>query len=425
VVRCQRLADTKLVPGSAALSADISYRLATIARQQYQLDEAIQLFGQCMAATFDVLKTDQHTAGAHAGKLLAARYLVAKCSALGIGYCFIEKGLLREARIAISTGEILLWETKDWRNLQYCELLFSRLLRHEAGRDPKNAKLLAQADAILQELVRKSADTLRKPRFTLRVRYELGFVDLYSGRFRAAETNFDRVVEAATTAKDGRWLANGLVALARLRLYQGKAANSDEEASRLLEESGRLAANAGSIARQAGHRWSEARCILMQARAEMALAALPIATEDEEADRCRSADSKLQKVLEMTDLANPAVRALPLILLARLRCSRGDLPQARQFFDRWTAISPQVQYTAIQALGKEVEREFFASGRGFVINATTSDEDLNLQRLSRDLERYMIERLQARSDLNDAQRAKFMGISRNTYHRHRKKLLGL
>jgi transcriptional regulator with PAS, ATPase and Fis domain len=101
------------------------------------------------------------------------------------------------------------------------------------------------------------------------------------------------------------------------------------------------------------------------------------------------------------------------------------LPQARQFFDRWTAISPQVQYTAIQALGKEVEREFFASGRGFVINATTSDEDLNLQRLSRDLERYMIERLQARSDLNDAQRAKFMGISRNTYHRHRKKLLGL
>jgi len=108
VERCQNLADTILIPKSAALSADISYRLALIVRQQFELDRAIELFGQCMSATFDVLKTDQQAAGARPERFLAARYLVAKCSALGLGYCFIEKGMLREARNAISVGEILL-----------------------------------------------------------------------------------------------------------------------------------------------------------------------------------------------------------------------------------------------------------------------------------------------------------------------------
>ena len=425
VERCQNLADTILIPKSAALSADISYRLALIARQQFELDRAIELFGQCMTATFDVLKTDQRVAGARQERLRAARYLVAKCSALGLGYCLIEKGMLREARNAISVGEILLWETKDWRNLQYCELLFSRLLRHEAGRDPKNAKLLDQANSILQGLVDTSGDTVRKPRFTRRVHYELGFVELYSSRFQNAESNFNRVVEAARMAGDGRWHANGLVALARLRLYEGKATNSPDDAARCFTESRCLAVSAGEIAKRAENRWAEARCILMQARAEMELALLPSGPADEHEKLCRSADRNLRAVLEMTDLANPAVRALPLILLARLHSSLGNVPQARQFFDQWTAISNQVQYTALRALGKQVGGELFAPNRGFAINAqNTADEDLNLERQSQALERYMLQRLEARPDLSDEKRAKILGVSRQTYIRHRKELLG-
>ena len=284
--------------------------------------------------------------------------------------------------------------------------------------------MLQKADSILQRLAVKSTGTLRKPRFTLRVHYELGFVDLYSDRFQNAETNFTSVVEAAKTAGDGRWHANGLVALARLRLYEGKATNSIDDATRSFRESRDLAVQAGEIAKRAENRWAEARCILMEARAEMELALLPSTPPDENEKLCRSVDRNLHAVLEMTDLANPAVRALPLILLARLHCSRGNMPHARQFFDQWAAISPQVQYTALQTLGKQVGGELSPPSRGFSINAqSTADEELNLERQSQALERYMLQRLDARLDLSDEKRANILGVSRQTYIRHRKKLL--
>jgi len=426
VVRCQRVAKRKLVPSSAGLSADISYRLATIARQEFKLDEAIVLFGECLSATFFILKANRQGASSgYSDNALAARYLVAKSSALGLGYCFIEKGMLREARIAISVGEILLWETEDWRNLQYCELLFARLLRHEAGRDPRHSALREEARQILRPLVENKPEGLRKPRFTLRAYYELGFVDLYSGRFAEAESNFTTVVSASESDGELRWHANGLVALARLRLYEGKAANGPADAERLFHQCRKLAIDGEGIAKRAKHQWSEARCILMQARAEMALMQSAVLSADEKEELRRRAKSNLLRVLEMSELSNPAVRALPLLLLTRLHALSGDLAEARRHYEAWVAIKPQVQYAAIQTLGVEVVHELFGTGRGFVVNNQIPDEELNIARLSRDLERYVLERLEARTDLTDQDRANIMGYdSRHTYRRHRKSVLG-
>jgi hypothetical protein len=412
----------KLDPKSEGLIADAHFRLAAIARQESRLNDAIESYGECLTSAFELLK-QQHkcTDPLSPEGTLAARYLIGKSTALGLGYCFIEKGMLREARVAIVSGEILLWETKDRLNLQYCELLFARLLRHQAGRDPQNSGLLDQAREMLQSCMKVC--TGHRPRFVYRVHYELGFVDLYSGEFGEAEGNFKKVLKAATDGNDSRWMANATVAMARLRFYQAQAARSEEDSQALLKDSLQLAIKAEAIAATGALRWGRGRAILMQARAEISLAALTLTPTETCRSLRDSAKEHLHTVLQMADLSNPAVRALPVLLLARLGHSEGNSPQARRHLDEWLAMKDQVQYAAIQALGAEVTREIMQQQK-FVDIAAMPDDELNKEELVLELERYIFQRLEARKDLTDEEKAHLWGGARTSYLRRRKQVVG-
>jgi tetratricopeptide (TPR) repeat protein len=441
VQRCLNIAKAKLGSMSEGLAADVHFRLAAIARQESKLDDAIEFYGKCLAWAFERLKRKQKGSDPFSpGDTLAARYLIGKSSALGLGYCFLEKGMLREARMLITTGQMLLWETADQLNLQYCELLFARLLRHSAGRDPEKRELLNQADEILRRCLEVCGKHRR--RFVYRVYYELGFVALYSGRFREAESNFKKVLVVAK-GTDSRWTANAMIAMARLRFTQGqtattlaselfnkaselfnKASELFNKASELFNKALAIAIDAEAIAKHAHQRWVQARAVLMQARAEMSLAMLPTTSEGSQKTLRRSARIHLESVLQMVDLANPAVRALPLILLARLNYSEGKVQQARSVFDAWLAIKDQVQYAAVRGLGEQVAQEVFPKKGDFLIEAGRPDEALNKKKLSLDLERYIFSRLEARKDLTGKEKAKIWGGGRPAYLHRRKQVMG-
>jgi hypothetical protein len=76
----------------------------------------------------------------------------------------------------------------------------------------------------------------------------------------------------------------------------------------------------------------------MKKRAEISLAAFTLTPTDTCRSLRDSAKEHLHAVLQMADLSNPAVRALPLLLLARLAHSEGDSPQAIRHLDEGLAM---------------------------------------------------------------------------------------
>ena len=424
VLQCMRIGREKLTPMSEVLAADLHFRLAAIARQESKLDDAIHSYGECLVGAFELLKRKRSGGWSSLAPedTLATRYLIAKTCALGLGYCFIEKGMLREARIVITTGQMLLWETADVLNLQYCELLFARLLRHSAGRDPNQRQQLFQAKEILQKCL--SASAKHRPRLANRVHYELGFVELYFGHFRDAEKRFGKVLEAAKSERDVRWECNGMIALARLRFYQAHAASTPTTSRDIFDQSLALAIEAETTAKHAHQDWAQARAVTMQARVEMALAVLPSTPEKSRKQLLREAKRHLESVIRTGELSNPSVRAFPLLLLARLYRLDGDVARARTAFVEWSALKDQVQHAAVHALAREIEQEVFPKEGDFVVSAELPDNALNREQLALELERYLFTRLEHRQDLTDAAKALSFGLGRTAYLRRRKQIMG-
>jgi hypothetical protein len=127
----------------------------------------------------------------------------------------------------------------------------------------------------------------------------------------------------------------------------------------------------------------------------------------------------------MAMLSNPAVRALPLLLLARLHRLEGNLSEAKDCFKAWQSIKNQVQYTAIHALAEEVHQDLFFSKGDSIFKNELPDSALNKKDLTLQLEKYIFGRLASRTDLTDSQRAEIWGGSRPAYLRRQKQVMGL
>lgn len=365
VQQCLNIAQHKLSPIPHGLVTDLKYALASIARQESKLDEAIRCYQECLADALERLKRKSGET-----ELKATKYLVGKVFALCLSYCFIEKGMLREAQTLITAGEILLWDTEDLLNRQYCKLLNARILRHMAGRDPRKRELLSEARESLKQCIEICQNY--KPKFAYRAYYELGFVELYSEQFEEAKSNFEKVLKVTNCDKDSRWKANGLIALSRLHFHQSN-----------FKESLEIAIEAEALAKQAKQKWAVARAILMQARAELSLSISPETPTEQKKDLWQSAKGNLQHVIAMTELSNPAVRALPLILLTRLHLYEGNVAEAQSFFKTWEAIKGQVQYAAILSLAKQVEQELAPKDAevDFIIKKDIPAEQLSKNKL--------------------------------------------
>lgn len=313
-----------------------------------------------------------------------ATHRLAMILATGLGWMAYTQGAISRAQGYVRSARVLIEPSEDWVHKAYIELLSGCLERSSAGLDKKKL-----ADAITTVTAAYKVFRERSHIYHARAAYELALAHTYNGEYDLANDYVDESLVSAEKSNDHRWICNASVVRSRIERRRGDPARAIEIADQVL---------------QAALQQKLSLCVIdaLIARGEALFDQNEIAkaTDDFEEARRRSGD-------------NLKIRAVCSLHLARSFVIQNRLAEAERAWAAWAQVKRFVEHQLIHALASQVRDSLDSQAADFQLLHT--EPDLTATKHIHALCAHLVRQVEKRyKHVN--QRAKALGVTRQTYH---------
>jgi len=330
----------------------------------------------------------------------AARYSIGK-ALFGLAQCLREQGRLEEAHMSVIAGKVLLDLGRDADFSHHAWLLLGSIERGTAGRD--DTALLESARGHLQSCANYFAGHTGDVWY--RSRYELALALLQQGRLDEARKKMAAVLKRAKKRESDKWIAYAHLGLSRIERRSHAYGNAIIHAREAL----------GSAISKVELR---ARLTLAQALYDAAISKTP-----SDVQQLHEAEQALKRAECRIDARDLRSRPMLLLLQARVFKAQQNEREAMAAYAEFRKIEHLVEVGRVRELAAAVKKQLSPSLTQFQCPADDGSPNPDYSKKGNEeaLRRHLVEKLVELPGLSDTQRAKRLGVERQTFINLRKR----